>query len=283
MMAARLLSYAAKLTTLVTVVAGGLGCSARTLIAVGPCLDGSASTDGSVCSLRSGLIGLWHFDETPGATIAADASGLGNDGTLMGKLDPKTAWVVNGGRAGNALAVQALGYVVVRPSTSVSSITSAVTVSAWVYFDGTIDPGNNYGTALSRQIGTSINQYYHLAVWQTDAKPHLFISTAPEGSVTVQTAGVQPMSSVPTPPKVWTHLAGTYDGTTATLYVGGALVDSVPRTGTFPTDTTPLILGGNGNDQMVSELFPGRIDEIALYNRALDAAEIQQLANAVSF
>ena len=69
----------------------------------------------------------------------------------------------------------------------------------------------------------------------------------------------------------------------ATLYVDGALVDAVPRTGTFPADTTPLILGGNGNDQTVSELFPGRIDEIALYNRALDAAEIQQLANAVSF
>jgi hypothetical protein len=269
---------------LLAAAAGGLGCSARTLIAVGPCADGSASVEGSICALRTGLVGLWHFDEAPGATIATDSSGLGNDGMLAGQLDPSTAWVVKGGRRGNALSVQGLGYVVVDPSDSISSIVSAVTVSAWVYFDGTIASGNNYGTALSRQIGTSINQYYHLSLWQADARPHLFISTAPEGSVVVQTGGLQPTSSVPTPAKVWTHLAGTYDGTMAILYVNGDKVDAVSRTGTFPLDSTPLILGGNGNDnQIVMEQFPGRIDEIALYKRALTAAEIQQLATAVSF
>lgn len=48
-------------------------------------------------------------------------------------------------------------------------------------------------------------------------------------------------------------------------------------------NTTPIILGGNGNNQLVSERFPGRIDEIALYNRALDPNEIQQLASGVTF
>jgi hypothetical protein len=270
---------------LVTAAAGGLGCSARTLIAVGPCLDGSASVDGAACApdgaatanLRNGLIGLWHFDETSGAAMAADSSGLANHGTLM-ELDPSTAWVVKGGKLGNALAVEGLGYVVV-PSASVSSIVSAVTVSAWVYVEGTIASGNNYGTAVSRQIGTSNNQYYHLALWQAEARPHVFITT----STDLTGGGPQPLSSSPTPPKVWTHLATTYDGSVATLYVNGDLINSVPRTGTFPVDTTPLILGGNGNFQTVNELFPGRIDEVALYNRALEAAEIQQLANAVSF
>jgi hypothetical protein len=84
---------------------------------------------------------------------------------------------------------------------------------------------------------------------------------------------------------------GTYDGKAATLYVDGTLVASVPfAMGNFSyvladgsPDTTPIILGGNGNMQPVTELFPGRIDEIALYNRALNTSEILQLSNAVTF
>lgn len=87
----------------------------------------------------------------------------------------------------------------------------------------------------------------------------------------------------PVPPQQWTHLAGTYDGTVARLYVNGILVDSDPVTGEFGPDTTPVILGGNGNGNMISERFPGRIDEIVLYNRALDASEIGQLAAGVPF
>lgn len=268
---------------LVTAAAGGLACSERTLIAVGPCLDGSASVDGAACapsSLRTGLIGLWHFDEPLGATMAADASGMRNDGTLM-ELDPSTAWA-KGGRLGTALGIDSLGYVLVPFSSSgIGSIRSAVTVSAWVYLDGSVASGEPpYGTAVSRQIGTSINQYYHLSLWQADAKPHLFITVSLDG-----TAGVQPTSPMAASQKTWTHLAATYDGTTAILYVAGKQIDARPLTGMFPTDTTPLIIGGNGNgtSQTVTERFPGRIDEVALYNRALEAAEIQQLANAVSF
>jgi len=43
---------------------------------------------------------------------------------------------------------------------------------------------------------------------------------------------------------------------------------------------TPLILGGNGNgmgDANVTERFPGKIDEIMLYRRALSATDIAQL------
>jgi hypothetical protein len=42
-------------------------------------------------------------------------------------------------------------------------------------------------------------------------------------------------------------------------------------------------LGGNGNAGAVTEWFPGRLDEIALYNRALSPDEIRLLATAVAF
>ena len=53
--------------------------------------------------------------------------------------------------------------------------------------------------------------------------------------------------------------------------------------GVFPIDTRPVILGGNGNAAAVTELFPGIIDEEALYNRALTPDEIGLLAAAVAF
>ena len=48
-------------------------------------------------------------------------------------------------------------------------------------------------------------------------------------------------------------------------------------------DNTPVILGGNENRSEVTERFPGRIDEITLYNRALSPLEVAELAQAPVF
>ena len=56
-------------------------------------------------------------------------------------------------------------------------------------------------------------------------------------------------------------------------------------TGRFIADTTPFIIGGNGNGVpgAPTELFPGRVDEIMLYRRALGADEIAQLHEGALF
>lgn len=282
--------------TLVAVVAWAacsIGCSARTLVVVDPCPNGGVATcssridssvfdvsdaadasfnsDASLSTLRQGLVGLWHFDELPGSPLAMDSSGNGNHGTLVG-LDSTTAWVT--GRFGGALQTGGVGYALVPLKPSIAGIVVGVTVSAWIYWEGTIPV--DFGTALSRQIGSTIQQYYHLSLY-LDGSPNLFLGTTavPSAKLTAPPPGI--------PRFVWTHLAGTYDGSTAALYVDGVRVITSMVTGTFPVDTTPVILGGNGNNQVISERFPGRIDEIALYDRALDANEIQQLASGVTF
>jgi Concanavalin A-like lectin/glucanases superfamily len=135
-----------------------------------------------------------------------------------------------------------------------------------------------YGTAISREVGTSLDQHYHLSLFGqgSEGRPHLFITTV-NGTDILGSAGAPD----PVPQRTWTHMAGTYDGATVRLYVNGAEISNMamPLTGDFAVDTTPLIIGGNGNDAsgVPTELFPGRIDELMLYARALSAAEIGQL------
>jgi hypothetical protein len=72
------------------------------------------------------------------------------------------------------------------------------------------------------------------------------------------------------------RLARTYNGTTLRLYVNGLLVSTRPQTGTIPISTSPLQIGG---DTIYGQYFPGRIDEVRIYNRALSTADIQRDMN----
>jgi hypothetical protein len=78
----------------------------------------------------------------------------------------------------------------------------------------------------------------------------------------------------------WHHYASTWDGATVVLYVDGVPIASWPSTGQFnqtssgegigcfhvPQDGTP--------SANITGFFSGVIDEVAIYRRALSAAEI---------
>ncbi len=73
------------------------------------------------------------------------------------------------------------------------------------------------------------------------------------------------------PLNTWTHLAVTYDGTTERLYVNGTQAGTLAAAGTIAPSNGVLRIGGNN---IWSEWFQGRIDEVRVYNRALTAAEL---------
>jgi hypothetical protein len=241
----------------------GLACSDR-IVAVDPfpCADGGVT---GCPSLLNDLVGYWRLDDAPGSTTAQDGSGWGNTGTLVG-LDPAVVWV-DGGRAGRALSTQGMGFVEVARSASIDSITTQVTVAAWIFLEGTVV---DYGTAISRQIGTSFGQHYHLSVTDAD-QAALFLTTTTNNQLVLYSAAIVPRN-------VWAHLAATYDGSHARLYLNGQEVNGAPTSGPFASDNTPVVLSGNFNEvSNRSEFFPGRLDEIMLYRRALSADEIARL------
>ena len=242
------------------------GCSGRTVVAVDPyaCPDGGPNA----CppGLLDDLIGFWRLNDGAGSMTARDGSGWGNNGTLV-DLDPATSWVA-GGPEGTALSPQGKGYVNVVPSPSIDSIGNDFTLAAAVYLDGAI---TNYATAISRQIGTGINQLYHLSV-DAGGKARLIIDARDGGFIMLG-------SPERVPQRTWLHLAGTWNGNEARLYVDGVDVDSgALASRPFGPETNPLVLGGNGNDAQVNELIPGQLADVMLYRRALPADQIAQLA-----
>jgi hypothetical protein len=90
-------------------------------------------------------------------------------------------------------------------------------------------------------------------------------------------------SSAPIVAGEWTHVAGVYDGTGDTpglsLYINGALDGflSVTGTTTLYNNDERLYVGADIFHPTHKANVDGRIDDIAIYNRALNAAEIQVL------
>ena len=73
----------------------------------------------------------------------------------------------------------------------------------------------------------------------------------------------------------WHHLAATYDGTTVAWYGDGKLVGNAPVPTADLAATGTVRLGNRGDN---TNYFPGSLDEVRIYSRALSDAEIGGLA-----
>ena len=71
----------------------------------------------------------------------------------------------------------------------------------------------------------------------------------------------------------WTHLVGTFSGTTARLYVNGVLAGTGTVTSYQPQTAKPLAIGQS--EPGSGFFFPGSLDEPAVYGSALTASQIQ--------
>lgn len=72
----------------------------------------------------------------------------------------------------------------------------------------------------------------------------------------------------------WTHVAGTYDGATAKLYINGGLVAQQTFSLSMGSGSTGLYIGGT-----YFQSFEGLIDEVRLWNITRTQAEIQSKMN----
>lgn len=87
-----------------------------------------------------------------------------------------------------------------------------------------------------------------------------------------QKVSVQPANASPLSLNAWHYIVGTYDGTTARLYVDGRVVASASGSGRI-VSISPLTLG-NQSDLTTSSGFIGMLHEIRLWGDALTPEQI---------
>lgn len=196
-----------------------------------------------------GLSAAWPFEEATGATTL-DYSGNGNDGSLLGP-----AWVA--GRFGGGLSFDGVDDRVQVPDADTLDVSTAITISAWIKLSSYKD----WSVILSKESPDD----HAYALWL--GPTHL-----PTAHFRLGGQWYGALAPEPVPLNTWTHLAATYDGTAIRVYVNGVEEKVTGATGEFPQSWGPLWIGG---DQWASDYFPGVIDEVRLYDRALSVAEIQ--------
>lgn len=77
----------------------------------------------------------------------------------------------------------------------------------------------------------------------------------------------------------WTHLCGVWDGEAWRLYLNGKLSGLEPLEAVPSYDANPFLVGADNEPGLLTHFFPGEIDEVRLYDRALSPDEVASLAN----
>lgn len=200
------------------------------------------------------------FDEASG-TSAADATGNGHTGTLVGGAS-RTA-----GKSGNAVLLDGSTGYVSLPNDIVEDI-SDFTVAAWVY-------RNSSATKQSERIfdfGSGTGRY-------------MFLSPNSGGTIrfAITLNGYHNernlKGTAPLPSSQWTHVAITLSGTTLTLYVNGSQAGQTNDVAFTPWRLGPTAQNWIGRSQFQADpYFNGAIDEFRIYRGALPADQIAALA-----
>jgi hypothetical protein len=227
--------------------------------------DGPREFPSVIPSLNTGLIGYWSFDTQ--ATTFPDHSGNHND--IIGTPGDQP-WTP-AGAYGGGIALTNGRTASAAATTTVNTITKAITIAAF-----TLAPGNGTARAV-------VSRYLGGGYWK--------LGFAENGSLRF-TVGSQVLGSpMPEDSMPYIHVAATYDGKTARLYVKGvqvlvADVGAISLSGGPPAGGPGgygILFGGAFMDitGATIELYNGLADEITIYDRALDADEIAALAAGV--
>jgi len=206
--------------------------------------------------LRDDLVAGWDFNE-PEGHIVSDLTGL-HRGTIHGGVTRVEG--VNG-LTGRALRFVGPPDRVVIPHSPHFDITDAITLSVWVKREA---DWTDFWRCI---VGKPVDGVYSLGFdWRAGQPATFNIISRKDWYMLI---------GGPTPLNEWIHIVGTYDRTKSVmkLYYNGIL-NRFRHIGDRPidTNTAPIHIGGLGR-----YIFPGIIDEVRIYSRALTAVEIQQL------
>ncbi len=221
-----------------------------------------------------GLVLHLSFDKAE--SPVADQSGCENHGTLH------NARHVEKGCVGGACHLDGRGDYVNIANSETLEIRETLTIAVWVKLDSFAPGGygNEEGHIVKKGNPLWWNPAYGLG-YRKGSRRAKFVIGHPTRPTT--RGGADLYSDTLLRAGRWHHLAGTYDGKTARLYIDGRLDVEKKYTGKIRTDRAPVMLGGGrlGSTTGFSNHFAitGTVDELRIYDRALEPEEVAALAH----
>jgi|GEM_PF-6071091 len=203
-----------------------------------------------------GLVGYWKFDDGSGNS-AVDSSGNSNTGTLING----PTWAT--GRVGGALSFDGVDDAVEIGTDNLNG--SSGTIVLWAYAESF---SSSHQTLFGHVTQPWSNR---IQLYTDDASGNLDLGL---GDSHTRHTDIENLDT-----QKWYHIALAWDGSNYTVYANG----SAQATGSYSglsTLETYADIGNNGDRADRTEAFHGIIDEVRIYNRPLNTAEVLELYNA---
>ena len=201
-------------------------------------------------ALPQGLVFLVTFEEENG-DVVKDLSGFNNDGEVIGDAE----WVT--GKYGGGFHFNGSTNITVPNAEPLSELTQPMSAGAWVNPDSLsgntniVEMDGNAGWKLGFFGGANV-------VWTTY---HVLDFTS-SGTVSLSE---------------WTHVAATWDGSEAIIYINGEPPElSITGGGVIDVSKEPSLDIGYRRTSN-SSYFIGAMDDVFVFDRVLSQAEIEGL------
>lgn len=236
-------------------------------VSVFVCLAAVASGAAFFQATGSGMVGFWRLEETAGPS--QDSSGNGHHSQAWSAGVSSLPGPANTPAALGASSAACAGFngssgVITIPDSPALNITGDITVALWIY-------KNSEAGDWVRLVGKGGTNVRTFGVWEENGNNAHILFQMYSGA---NTAVLNLTSSGTIPLTTWTHVACRLSGNAATIWINGVQSGSGTRNGTPATSTDPVTIGYAG----FHTYWPGRIDDVRIYNRALADAEITAIA-----
>jgi prepilin-type N-terminal cleavage/methylation domain-containing protein len=206
-------------------------------------------------TLGDTLVGEWLFNDCSGTT-ARDTSGYSNNGSLI--LSP--TWSSDTPQAvGCSLLFNGTSNYVTIPDAPHLDVSPTITVSVWIKTSST--------ALVHREI---VRKSASGVGWFLLLNNAGKIAFAPSGNSAEFSNGYAYNSD-----DKWHMVAATFNGTTVTLYLDGTQQITYTSSGPLSVNADPIGVGALTVGP--SQFFPGLIDNLRIYGRALTAGEVRSL------